>query len=75
MTNHYELAKAEDEAAGWVLLLAEDPSNQVRQQFNEWLATSPVHAQVWDRTQWIFRALEQIPPPTQQQWPDRLPGQ
>lgn len=71
MTNHVELAKVEDEAATWAVLLADDPDNNEQlRQFRTWLNTSALHADVWARTRRVYEGLGELPPGTQAQWPE-----
>lgn len=70
MTNHSELAKVEDEAATWAVLLADDPDNNEQlRQFGTWLNASALHAEVWARTRRAYEGLGELPPVTQEQWP------
>lgn len=76
MMNNDELAKVEDEAADWAVLLADDPyDTEQLQQFRVWLNSSPLHAEVWDRTCRIYDGLGQLPAVTQEQWPMVAPDQ
>jgi transmembrane sensor len=46
-----EHERAEDEAAEWLLLLAEDPENPTLQaDFELWRGAHPLHAEIWART-------------------------
>lgn len=46
-----EHERAEDEAAEWLLLLAEDPENATLQaDFEAWRGAHPRHAEIWART-------------------------
>lgn len=71
MTNHFELAKVEDEAATWAVLLADDPDNHEQlRQFRAWLSASALHADVWARTCRAYEGLGKLPSATQAQWPE-----
>jgi transmembrane sensor len=73
MTNHFELAKVEDEAATWAVLLADDPDNHEQlRQFRAWLSASAFHADVWTRTCRAYEGLGRLPSATQAQWPEEV---
>lgn len=74
MTNHSERVKVEDEAADWAVLLVDDPEDAEQwRQFNLWLNSSPLHAEVWARTRRAYDGLEQLSPVTLAQWPTASP--
>ena len=74
MTKQTELARAEDEAADWAVLLADDPDDiEQRKKFNAWLEAKPLHAEVWRRTRRACDGLEQLPPLTRGRWPQQVP--
>ena len=48
--------RAETEAAGWLVLLSEDPEDRsLAERFEEWRNAAPLHAELWERT---LRAYE-----------------
>jgi len=75
MTDQSELAKAEDEAADWAVLLADDPDDaDQRRAFNTWLNASPLNAEVWARTLRIHEQLGALSAATRDRWPATAPG-
>lgn len=76
MTNYSALAKAEDEAIEWAILLADDPDSIVQlERFQAWLNADSLHAEVWARTLRVYDELGQLPPVVQDQWPKKEPDQ
>jgi transmembrane sensor len=74
MTNYSALAKAEDEAIEWAILLADDPDSVDQQKcFQAWLDADSLHAEVWARTLRVYEGLGQLPPVAQDQWPKGVP--
>ena len=74
MNNPFELAKIEDEAADWAVLLADDPDNAEQlQQFTLWLNSSTLHVDVWERTRRAQRGLGQLSATTEAHWPTASP--
>ncbi len=71
MNNQSELARIEDEAATWAVLLADDPNNMEQlQQFSAWLDESALHADTWERTRRAYDGLGSLSPATQALWPE-----
>lgn len=69
MTNYSALAKAEDEAIEWAILLTDDPDSVDHQiSFRAWLEADPLHAEMWARTLRVYEGLGQLPPVAQDQW-------
>lgn len=72
MTNDSALAKAEDEAVEWAILLADDPSSIDQQKcFQAWLNADSLHAEAWARTLRVYDGLGQLSPVVQDQWPKK----
>ncbi|HWV15745.1 MAG TPA: FecR domain-containing protein [Cellvibrio sp.] len=70
MTNHSALAKAENEAIEWAILLADDPDSvDHRMHFEAWIEADSVHAEAWARTLQVYDVLGQLTPTSQDQWP------
>jgi transmembrane sensor len=70
MTNYSALAKAEDEAIEWAILLTDDPDSVDHQiRFHAWLEADSLHAEMWARTLRVYEGLGQLPPVAQDQWP------
>ena len=71
MNNQSDLIKIEDEAAGWIVTLADNSNNHNEQlrQFSAWLNRSELHAQVWAYTCRAYAGLAELPAGTQAQWP------
>lgn len=74
MTDQSQLAKAEDEAVDWAVLLADEPENVEQQRaFSRWLDASPANAEAWARARRIYQGLGELPPATQHRWPETAP--
>lgn len=59
--NPQDFSIAEDEAIDWAILLADDPEDSAQlEQFNIWLAASPLHQQAWTRTQTVYAGLDKV---------------
>ena len=71
MNNQSDLTKIKDEAAGWIVTLADNSNNHNEQlrQFSVWLNRSELHAQVWAHTCRAYAGLAELPAGTQAQWP------
>lgn len=68
-----ETQSARRAAANWHILLRDEPDNvQLSQQFAEWLATDPRHAQAWAAINKTVATLQNAPPERQAYV---LPGQ
>lgn len=53
-----ERERAEDDAAEWLLRLAEDPNDaELRARFEAWRRSHPLHAEIWDRTDRAYELL------------------
>lgn len=71
MTNYSPLAKAEDEATKWAILLADDPDSiDVLKGFQAWLEADSLHAEVWASTLGIYKLVGRLQPTTKDQWPE-----
>lgn len=58
------LQQARKEAAGWLILLEDDPEDhEQRALFEQWLAADPNHAMVWDSIGHTSDLLAAAPPP------------
>lgn len=63
---------AEDQAAEWAMLLAEDPDNpELQQRFEDWLKDSSLNATVWVGMQRVQMELDARQPVTQELWPSQ----
>lgn len=61
---------ADDQAADWAVLLADDPDDSaLRARFNDWLRSDPVHRQAWARTQRAWAGLGRLDATTRDAWP------
>ncbi len=78
-----ERERAEDEAADWLVLLAEDPDDAaLRARFEAWRTAAPLHDEIWARTARAYDRIGQAPPAHRAQWdayaaghpPHSLPG-
>lgn len=70
MTNYSPLAKAEDEATKWAILLVDEPDSvDVRNSFQAWLEADGLHAEVWAHTLELYKLVGGLHPTTHNQWP------
>lgn len=55
------LAEASSKAIDWAILLADDPDDAGQlEAFGIWLAASPLHRDVWARTQHLYAGLDKV---------------
>jgi len=60
-----EYERAETEAATWLVLLAEDPTDRdLVRRFEEWRASSPLNAELWARTERAYELAGKTTPNT-----------
>lgn len=69
--NHQQSVReqVEDEAASWLLRMAEDPNDpRLRDEVSSWRQLSPLHQEIWDRTCAAYDVFGQVPRRHESQW-------
>ena len=69
ISRHRDRERVEDEAAAWLVRLAEEPDDvELRARFEAWLAESDLNAEIWARTSRAYDLVGSVPPRHKDRW-------
>lgn len=70
MTSADLTANCREQALDWLLRLQQAPHDQaLREQFEQWLASEPAHAEAYRKAERLWRLSGQLAPATAERWP------
>lgn len=69
ISRHRDHERVEDEAAAWLVRLAEKPDDvELRARFEAWLAESDLNAEIWARTSRAYDLVGSVPSRHKHRW-------
>ena len=69
--DHHTDPEADDQAANWAVLLADDPDNEaLRARLQAWLDADPSHRLAWHRARRTWEGLGRVEAGTRRAWPE-----